>query len=67
MVKTNWKEILPSCCSYIHPTAMSYPIVTENSKGLSKLNVNVKCLVVIMEYGSTPYVGMAWEKNGVHI
>ena len=19
-----------------------------------------------MEYGSTPYVGMAWEKNGVH-
>ena len=20
-----------------------------------------------MEYGSTPYVGMAWEKNGVHI
>ena len=21
----------------------------------------------IMEYGSTPYVGMAWEKNGVHI
>ena len=23
--------------------------------------------VFIMEYGSTPYVGMAWEKNGVHI
>ena len=23
--------------------------------------------IPIMEYGSTPYVGMAWEKNGVHI
>ena len=28
---------------------------------------NIMNMVSIMEYGSTPYVGMAWEKNGVHI
>ena len=29
--------------------------------------IKVYLCYIIIEYGSTLYVGMAWEKNGVHI
>ena len=34
---------------------------------VASCNIQLFRLLTIMEYGSTPYVGMAWEKNGVHI